>query len=56
MNIIDKIALNRLIKILTNFIITIVKLFNKEIDKPDSIIPDEKKPKFPWIRKKLNRK
>lgn len=56
MNILDRIALNRLIKIITNFIIAILKIFAPN-DKIDNIVPnppENKKRKFPWIRKKID--
>lgn len=45
MKLLDKIALNRLIKILTNFVITIIKLFHssQSINIPDSPITPKKK-------------
>ena len=55
MNILDKIALNRLIKILTGFILGLIKVLEPHMretdDSPD--VPN-KKPKFPWVRKKID--
>lgn len=56
MKLLDRIALNRLISIITGFILGILKIFaNKKIDvvpnTPD--LPDNKP--FPWIRKKIKR-
>jgi hypothetical protein len=50
MNFFDKIALNRLIKIITNFILGVLKLISPKIDTPDS--PKPKRPKIlPWRNK-----
>jgi hypothetical protein len=53
MKLLDKIALNRLIKIITSFILSIIQIIEKHqtIDNPK---PDVRKPKFPWVRKKLD--
>lgn len=53
MNIIDRIALNRLIKIITSFILGILKILQPHI-KEENVVPDVHKPKFPWIRKKID--
>ena len=56
MKLLDKIALNRLISILTNFILGLVKIFNKNtngIDVPTPDLPDNKP--FPWLRKKVKK-
>lgn len=56
MNILDRIALNRLIKIITNFILAILKIFAPK-DTIDNIVPsppETKRRKFPWIRKKID--
>jgi hypothetical protein len=54
MKIIDRIAINRLISILTNFILSLIKIFNKKtIDNITPIKPD-KKP-FPWLRKQIDK-
>lgn len=50
MKILDKIALNRLISIILNFILTILKLF-VPVDKSITDKPDRKR-WFPNIRKK----
>lgn len=51
MKFLDKIALNRLIAIITSFILQILKLFAPK----DSINQVDKRPKFPWIRKQMNK-
>lgn len=50
MRVIDKIALNRLISIITSFIINLLKLFApKTVDKIDIIKPKPKRKKIlPW--------
>lgn len=54
MKILDRIALNRLVSIITNFILTLAKIFNKKnIDNTPLVTPD-KKP-FPWLRKQINK-
>lgn len=53
MNILDKIALNRLIKIITSFILSIIKILQPHIKDTD-VIPSVSKPKFPWVRKKID--
>lgn len=52
MNIIDRIALNRLIRIITDFILAIIKIFakTKTDDSPNPI----KKPRFPRLRKTID--
>jgi hypothetical protein len=51
MKFLDKIALNRLIKIITDFILGVLKLIAPKIDKPIDI-PKPKRPKiFPWRNK-----
>lgn len=56
MKFLDRLALNRLISILTNFIISLVKIFSKNKDSIDIPTPDlpDNKP-FPWLRKKINK-
>lgn len=49
MKILDRIALNRLIKIITDFILAILKLFAPKT--PGTNNPDVKKPRFPIIHK-----
>ena len=51
MNFLDKLALNRLVKIITDFIIAILKIF---APKDNIDIPVPPKPKFPWVRKKID--
>lgn len=55
MNFLDKLALNRLIKIITDFIIAILKIFAPK-DNIDIIPPinPPSKPVFPWLRKKID--
>jgi hypothetical protein len=51
MKLLDKIALNRLISIITNFILGVLKLITPKIDKPVDV-PKPKRPKiFPWRNK-----
>lgn len=54
MRLVDKIALNRLIAIFTNFILALVKIFKPDVDDNPKPIPDVKpRPRiFPWRRKK----
>jgi hypothetical protein len=55
MNILDKIALNRLIKIITNFILAILKMVQPHVKNIDGVpFPVSTKPKFPWVRKKID--
>ena len=52
MKLLDKIALNRLISIITNFILAVLKIFAPK----DTTIPNlDKKPRFPWINKQINK-
>lgn len=53
MNIIDRIALNRLIKIITDFVLAIIKLTSKCDSGKDDVCPI-KKPRFPRIRKTID--
>jgi hypothetical protein len=55
MKFLDKLALNRLVVIITNFILSLVKLFSKNntIDVPLPDVPDNKP--FPWLRKKIKK-
>lgn len=51
LNFFDRIALNRLIKIISNFILGVLKLIIPKEDKPIDI-PKPKRPKiFPWRNK-----
>jgi hypothetical protein len=52
MNFFDKIALNRLIKIIADFILAVLKIINPEKNIPT---PQNPKPKFPWIRKNIDK-
>jgi len=54
MKILDRIALNRLINIITSFILSIMKIFaNKNIDNVVPHVPDNQP--FPWLRKQINK-
>ena len=56
MKFLDRLALNRLISILTNFVLSLIKIFSKNtnsIDIPTPNLPDNKP--FPWLRKKINK-
>lgn len=54
MKFLDRLALNRLISILTSFILSLIKIFSHHKDSIN--IPDltNNKP-FPWLRKKINK-
>lgn len=54
MKLLDRIALNRLINIIVNFILEVLKIFAPKKDGDEVIdIPEEKrKPILPWRRKK----
>lgn len=54
MKFLDKIALNRLISIITNFILTLAKIFNKKNIDDIPLVPPDKKP-FPWLRKQIDK-
>ncbi len=56
MRIIDKIALNRLLIIITNFILAILKLFAPQVKVEDLDDEDTDGRWFPNLRKKLKRK
>jgi hypothetical protein len=49
MRFLDKIAMNRLIAIITSFVLAIIKIF-----KPDTSVVEDKERKriFPWLRRK----
>ena len=55
MNILDKFALNRLIKILSDFFLRLIDIIvpgpKTVVDNPDETKPD-RKPILPWRRKK----
>lgn len=55
MKFLDRLALNRLIAILTSFILAVLKIFNKQddVDIPTPDLPDNRP--FPWLRKKINK-
>jgi len=55
MNFLDKIALNRLIKIITDFILAVLKIISNASNKENIIKPQQPKPKFPWIRKNIDK-
>lgn len=48
MKFLDKIVLNRLISIITNFILGVLKIVTPKIDVPAPIPPKKKKKIFPW--------
>ena len=50
MRVLDKIALNRLISIITSFILSLAKIFGTE-NKVDDTVPKPPKLKFPYINK-----
>jgi hypothetical protein len=52
MNFLDKIALNRLIKIITDFILAVLKIISNSSNKENITRPQ---PKFPWIRKNIDK-
>lgn len=54
MRLLDKLALNRLIKTILDFFIKIIEMFQKQ-NKPDQNKPNvkpDRKPILPWRRKK----
>lgn len=51
MKILDKIVLNRLISIITNFILGVLKIAAPKIDVPTPIPPKKKNKIFPWRNK-----
>ncbi len=53
MKFLDKIALNRLLAIITSFIIALLKLITPNSNLPSPKTP--KKPLFPWVRKTLDK-
>jgi hypothetical protein len=57
-DLVDKILFNRLLSIITSFIVAILKLIPKDdldiIPKPPTPLKPDHKPWFPWIRKTLN--
>ena len=55
MKFLDRLAFNRLVAILTNFILSILKIFHKQdgIDIPTPNMPDNKP--FPWLRRQINK-
>lgn len=53
MKFLDKIALNRLLSIITSFIIALLKLIAPNPNVPSPKNP--KKPLFPWVRKTLDK-
>lgn len=55
MKLLDKIALNRLLSIITSFIISLIKLFAPQV-KTDDLEDNNDNPWFPNLRKVLKRK
>lgn len=56
MKFLDKIAMNRLIQIIGNLLLSLIKILDKYIapHKDTTKTEDnERKPKFPWIKKKI---
>lgn len=60
MKLLDRIALNRLVAIVANFILSILKMFapakKDNVDIPDVKPVPDKTPILPWRRKKKNEK
>lgn len=59
MKFLDRIALNRLVLIITNFVLSLLKMFSPKKDLDNIDVPDikpvpDKKPILPWRRKKKN--
>jgi hypothetical protein len=56
MRFLNKIMFNRLVAIITTFILAVLKLFSKSDIKIDNIPvpPDERKPIFPNLRKRID--
>lgn len=54
MRLLDRIALNRLISIITSFILSLAKIFSPK-QKTDDITPKPPKVKFPYINKLKNK-
>lgn len=55
MNFLDKIALNRLIKIIADFILAVLKIISHSNLEKNIPTPQNPKPKFPWIRKNIDK-
>lgn len=58
-DLIDRIIFNRMLAIITGFIVAILKLIPKDtlvdiVPTPIAPVKPENKPWFPWIKKKLN--
>ena len=56
MKFLDKIAMNRLIQIIGNLLLSLIKILDKYIAPPkdtEKTEDNERKPKFPWIKKKI---
>lgn len=51
MRIIDRIALNRLLNIITSFILEIIKIFANHADTDKNIIDNKRRKIFPLFRK-----
>lgn len=52
MRLLDRIALNRLISIITGFILAITKIIVSRSDNDNNDIPDPPKRRIPWIKRK----
>lgn len=56
--IIDRIILNRLVAIITSFILGVLKIISAHIPEKDkdTIVPKPPKtPRFPWVKKKIDK-
>jgi hypothetical protein len=55
--IIDRILLNRLVAIITSFILGVLKLIssNTKTDDKNVVPTPPKQPKFPWLKKKVDK-
>ncbi len=56
MKLLDRIALNRLIKIIADFILSIITIINKNKTIDTNVPNTPNKPnRFPWINKQINK-
>ena len=54
--IIDRILINRLVAIITSFILGVLKLISSNTKVDPSVVPTPPKgPKFPWLKKKVDK-
>jgi hypothetical protein len=55
--IIDRILLNRLVAMITSFILGVLKIISTKtkVDDPDVVPKPPKPPKFPWLRKQVDK-